>query len=200
MGRPGTGGDDAPWSADDERLAALVDREHVDHPAYGARKIAHVLRESGEPRATRWRVTRLMGLMGIRPYYPLLAPGDFSHKGLRCAGRWARAVQAQARGKARGSCARQASTRHNPNKDSFYCSPRPNANGSLISRLWHKARGTAGLGRAGVAMPAGCQTAGSWLPAERSQEATEGAPALLVPREDAGVLEDRGEDEAHLAA
>ncbi len=71
MGRPETDGDDAPWPADDERLAALVDREHVGHPAYGARKIAHVLRESGEPRATRWRVTRLMGLMGIRPCCPL---------------------------------------------------------------------------------------------------------------------------------
>lgn len=53
MGRPETDGDDAPWPADDERLAALVGREHVAHPAYGARKIAHVLRESGEPRATR---------------------------------------------------------------------------------------------------------------------------------------------------
>lgn len=61
----------APWSAGDERLAALAGREHVAHPACGARKIAHVLRESGEPRATRWRVTRLMGLMGIRPCCPL---------------------------------------------------------------------------------------------------------------------------------
>lgn len=41
------------WSDEDERLAALVDREHVAHPAFGARKIAHVLREAGEPRATR---------------------------------------------------------------------------------------------------------------------------------------------------
>jgi hypothetical protein len=31
MGRPETDGDDAPWSADDERLAALVGREHVAH-------------------------------------------------------------------------------------------------------------------------------------------------------------------------
>lgn len=68
---PGTDGDDAPWSAGDERLAALAGREHAAHPACGARKIAHVLRESGEPRATRWRVTRLMGLMGIRPCCPL---------------------------------------------------------------------------------------------------------------------------------
>lgn len=59
------------WSDEDERLAALVDREHVAHPAIGARKIAHVLREAGEPRATRWRVTRPMGLMGIRPLCPL---------------------------------------------------------------------------------------------------------------------------------
>ena len=72
MGRPGTdGAGDAPWPADDERLTALIDRAHVDHPAYGARKIAHLLRESGEPRATRWRVTRLMGLMGVRPCCPL---------------------------------------------------------------------------------------------------------------------------------
>ncbi|MBM6999263.1 hypothetical protein I3I95_03800 [bacterium] len=66
MARPGTDGDDAPWSADDERLAALVDRERVDHPACGARKIARAPREPGKPRATRWRVTRLMGLMGMR--------------------------------------------------------------------------------------------------------------------------------------
>ena len=59
------------WSDEDERLAALVDREHVAHPAFGARKIAHVLREAGEPRATRWRVTRLMGLMGTCPLCPL---------------------------------------------------------------------------------------------------------------------------------
>lgn len=59
------------WSDEDERLAALVDREHVAHPAFGALKIAHVLREAGEPRATRWRVTRPMGLMGIRPLCPL---------------------------------------------------------------------------------------------------------------------------------
>ena len=64
----------APWSAGDERLAALAGREHVAHPACGARKIAHVLRESGEPRATRWRVTRLMGLMGIHPCCPLPSP------------------------------------------------------------------------------------------------------------------------------
>ncbi|MEE6146762.1 IS3 family transposase [Olsenella sp. YH-ols2223] len=72
MGRPGTdGADDAHWPEEDERLAAPVDREHVGHPAYGARKIAHMLRESGEPSATRWRVTRLMGLMGVRPCCPL---------------------------------------------------------------------------------------------------------------------------------
>lgn len=59
------------WSDEDERLAALVDREHVAHPAFGARKIAHVLREAGEPRATRRRVTRLMGLMGTCPLCPL---------------------------------------------------------------------------------------------------------------------------------
>lgn len=61
-----TGGDDAPWPADDECLAPLVDRGHVDHPAYGARKNARVPREPGEPRATRWRVTRLAVLMGMR--------------------------------------------------------------------------------------------------------------------------------------
>ena len=59
------------WPPEDERLASLIDREHVAHPAYGARKIAHVLRGAGETRATRWRVTRLMGLMGIRPCCPL---------------------------------------------------------------------------------------------------------------------------------
>ena len=66
MGRPGTDGD--------ERLAALVDCEHVNHPAYGARKIAHVLRGSGEPRATWWRAARLMGLMDMRPCCPLPSP------------------------------------------------------------------------------------------------------------------------------
>lgn len=60
-----------PWSADDERLAALIDRERVEHPACGARKIALLPHGSGEPRATRWRVTRLMGLMGVRPCCPL---------------------------------------------------------------------------------------------------------------------------------
>lgn len=80
---PPGGADDAPWSADDERLAALIDREHVEHPAYGARKIAHVLRGSGEPRATRWRVTRPVGLMGVRPCRPLLllsAPSKASRR------------------------------------------------------------------------------------------------------------------------
>ena len=73
MARPGAdgGGAKPAWSAEDERLAALVDREHVAHPAFGARKIARALREAGEQRATRWRVTRLMGLMGIRPCCPL---------------------------------------------------------------------------------------------------------------------------------
>ncbi|MCH3947256.1 MAG: IS3 family transposase [Olsenella sp.] len=59
------------WPPEDERLAALIDREHVAHPAYGARRIARVLHRQGEPRATRWRVARLMGLMGIRPCCPL---------------------------------------------------------------------------------------------------------------------------------
>jgi putative transposase len=84
MGRPGTdGAGDAPWSADDERLAALIDRERVEHPAYGARKIDHPLRGSCEPRATRWRITRLMRLMGIRPLCPppsLSAPSKASRR------------------------------------------------------------------------------------------------------------------------
>lgn len=38
---------------------------------YGARKISQMLQRQGEARATRYRVSRLMGLMGIRPCCPL---------------------------------------------------------------------------------------------------------------------------------
>ena len=59
------------WSEADEALAREIDRVHVDWPQYGARKIAHVLAAEGVPGATRWRVTRLMRMMGIRPLCPL---------------------------------------------------------------------------------------------------------------------------------
>ena len=59
------------WCSEDERLAALIDGIHVDCPAYGARKISKMLQRQGEARATRYRVSRLMGLMGIRPCCPL---------------------------------------------------------------------------------------------------------------------------------
>jgi putative transposase len=50
---------------------AGIDRVHVDNPAYGARKIARVLRSEGMGDATRWRVTRLMREMNVRPCCPL---------------------------------------------------------------------------------------------------------------------------------
>ena len=59
------------WSDKDERLAAEIDRIHVESPAFGARKISKMLQKQGERRATRYRVGKLMGLMGIRPCCPL---------------------------------------------------------------------------------------------------------------------------------
>ena len=59
------------WSDKDERLAAEIDRIHVESPAFGARKISKMLQKQGEGRATRYRVGKLMGLMGIRPCCPL---------------------------------------------------------------------------------------------------------------------------------
>ena len=44
---------------------------HVEEPAYGARKIAKALAAEGVEGATRSRVARLMGLMGVRPQCPL---------------------------------------------------------------------------------------------------------------------------------
>ena len=59
------------WSEEDEALAREIDRLHLEWPQYGARKIARVLSSEGVPNATRWRVTRLMRMMGIRPLCPL---------------------------------------------------------------------------------------------------------------------------------
>ncbi len=57
-------------SPDDERLMAGVGRVHVDNPAYGARKIARVLRSESLD-ASRHRVTRLMREMNVRPCCPV---------------------------------------------------------------------------------------------------------------------------------
>ena len=59
------------WSEADEALAREIDRVHVDWPQHDARKIARVLSSEGVPDATRWRVARLMRMMGIRPLCPL---------------------------------------------------------------------------------------------------------------------------------
>ncbi|WP_130812742.1 DDE-type integrase/transposase/recombinase [Olsenella sp. Marseille-P4559] len=49
------------------------DRIHVDNPSYGAREVALVLRTEGLE-ASRWRVTRLMRAMSVRPCCPLPSP------------------------------------------------------------------------------------------------------------------------------
>ena len=59
------------WCSEDERLAAPTGGIHAGCPAYGAGKISRMLQRQGEARATRYRVSRLMGLMGIRPCCPL---------------------------------------------------------------------------------------------------------------------------------
>ena len=59
------------WSDKDERLAAEIDGIHVESLAFGARKISKMLQKQGERRATRYRVAKLMDLMGIRPCCPL---------------------------------------------------------------------------------------------------------------------------------
>lgn len=71
------------WSDTDERLAAKIDDIHLDSPAYGARKIAHVLQSQGESNITRYLVNRLMKMMGIKPCCPmpsLSAPAKDSKK------------------------------------------------------------------------------------------------------------------------
>lgn len=70
IARP-TSDEDSSWDEKSEHLAARINQLHVDHPAWGARKIARVLATDGELYATRWRVTRLMDLMGICPCCPL---------------------------------------------------------------------------------------------------------------------------------
>ncbi|SDC68845.1 putative transposase [Parafannyhessea umbonata] len=57
-------------SDEDERLMAEIDKIHVGCPAYGARKIARVLKGQGFD-ATRWHVGRLMAEMNVRPCCPL---------------------------------------------------------------------------------------------------------------------------------
>lgn len=71
------------WCSEDERLAALIDGMHVGCPAYGAGKISEMLQRQGEAHATRYRVSRLMRLMGIRPCCPppsLSAPARESRR------------------------------------------------------------------------------------------------------------------------
>ena len=59
------------WCSEDDRLAAPTGGMHVGCPAYGARKISKMLQKQGEAHAARCRVSRPMGLMGIRPCCPL---------------------------------------------------------------------------------------------------------------------------------
>ena len=46
----------------------LIDRQHLDIPFYGARKIVDCLKRQGHI-VNRKRVRRLMGVMGIRAIY-----------------------------------------------------------------------------------------------------------------------------------
>lgn len=50
-------------------LMTIIDKIHLEHPAWGYRKIAHYLRNSGHD-INRKRVRRLMRLMDIQALYP----------------------------------------------------------------------------------------------------------------------------------
>lgn len=57
-------------SAEDVEICARIDRIHLEHPAYGARKIRDILRLHDKIRAGRKRIGRLMKHMGIEAVYP----------------------------------------------------------------------------------------------------------------------------------
>lgn len=50
-------------------LAREIDREHIERPCYGARKMAAHLRRKGEEKATRQRVGAMMKVMGLHTIY-----------------------------------------------------------------------------------------------------------------------------------
>ena len=59
----------AAWPEADERRARAIDEAHVDHPEYGARKLAALLTAQGLP-TTRWKARELMRRMGIESTAP----------------------------------------------------------------------------------------------------------------------------------
>ena len=66
-------------SEENLRLMRLIDRQYLETPFYGSRKIAESLNRSGET-VNRKRVQRLMGLMGLEAVHPkprttVAAPG-----------------------------------------------------------------------------------------------------------------------------
>lgn len=56
-------------SAENLLLMRLIDREYTDHPFYGSRQMANVLRRKRHV-VNRKRVQRLMRLMGLQAIYP----------------------------------------------------------------------------------------------------------------------------------
>jgi putative transposase len=56
-------------SEEDLRLMRLIDRQYLETPFYGSRKMAESLNRSGET-VNRKRVQRLMGLMGLEAVHP----------------------------------------------------------------------------------------------------------------------------------
>ncbi len=67
-----------PESAENLALMRRLDELHLDHPVYGSRRLAALLRREGQA-VNRKRVARLLGLMGVEVVYPrrhLSQPGQ----------------------------------------------------------------------------------------------------------------------------
>ena len=52
----------------------VLDELHLEHPAYGSRRLSVLLKQRGQE-VNRKRVTRLLRVMGIEAIYPYLLKG-----------------------------------------------------------------------------------------------------------------------------
>ena len=72
----------APENEENRRLMSAIDRVYTEHPYFGSRKIAALLRKQTEWRyVDRKRIARLMRVMGIEAIYPKprTSQSDASH-------------------------------------------------------------------------------------------------------------------------
>jgi putative transposase len=58
------------FTDEEERAMAAIDRIHLEHPCYGARRISRELEREDKMGMGRRKVARLMDVMGIRAIYP----------------------------------------------------------------------------------------------------------------------------------